>query len=344
MQPPGRGGDVAEPPFDAFLLLSFGGPEGPDEVLPFLRNVTRGRNVPEERLREVAHHYDLFGGISPINGQNRALLAALSEAFAAAGMALPLYWGNRNWHPLLADTLRDMRAEGRKRALAFVTSAYGSYSGCRQYSEDLARARAEAGPEAPAVELLPLFFEQAGFVAASAARLAEALARVPGEARARVPLVFTAHSIPVTMSAASPYLEQVRRTCSLVGERSGRTDWTLVFQSRSGPPGQPWLEPDVCDHLRALAAAGETRVVLMPIGFISDHMEVVYDLDTEARQVAQELGLELVRAATVSTHPAFVAMIIEQVQAALSGAAPRACAADCCPPPAIPAGRPGARP
>jgi ferrochelatase len=334
---------VAESPFDAFLLLSFGGPEGPDEVLPFLRNVTRGRSIPEDRLREVAHHYDLFGGISPINGQNRALLAALREAFAAAGLVLPMYWGNRNWHPLLADTLRDMRAEGRQRALAFVTSAYGSYSGCRQYTEDLARARAEVGPDAPAVELLPLFFEQPGFLAACAARLQEALARVPAQARASVPLVFTAHSIPAGMSAASPYLEQIRRACSLVGQRAGRSDWTLVFQSRSGPPGQPWLEPDVCDHLRALAAAGEKRVLLMPIGFISDHMEVVYDLDTEAHQVAQGLGLELVRAGTVGTHPDFVGMIRAQVQAALSGEPLRACAAGCCPPPAPPAGRPGAR-
>lgn len=225
-----------------------------------------------------------------------------------------------------------------------MTSAYGSYSGCRQYSEDLARARAEVGPDAPAVELLPLFFDQPGFVAASAARLDEALARVPAQARAGVPLVFTAHSIPVAMSVASPYLEQVRRTCLLVAERVGRSDWTLVFQSRSGPPSQPWLEPDVCDHLRALAAAGETRVVLMPVGFISDHMEVVYDLDTEARQVAQELGLDLVRAGTVGTHPEFVAMIGEQVRQALSSGVLRACAASCCPPPAAPAGRPGARP
>lgn len=335
---------MAEPPIDAFLLLSFGGPEGPDEVLPFLRNVTRGRNVPEERLREVARHYDLFGGISPINGQNRALLAALQQAFATAGLALPLYWGNRNWHPLLADTLRDMGAQGRQRALVFTTAAYGSYSGCRQYLEDAARARAELGPEAPSLELLPLFWDHPGFVAANAARLAEALARVPGEVRASVPLVFTAHSIPVAMSAGSPYLDQVRATCARVAQRAGRGDWSLAFQSRSGPPGQPWLEPDLCDHLRALAAAGQRRVVLMPIGFISDHMEVVYDLDTEARQVASELGLDLLRARTVGTHPEFVDMIVGQVQAALAGRPPRACSTGCCPAPAAPTGRPGARP
>lgn len=323
---------MTQPPVDAFLLLSFGGPEGPDEVLPFLRNVTRGREIPEERLREVAHHYDLFGGISPINGQNRALLAALGQAFQAAGLDLPLYWGNRNWHPLFADVLRDMRAQGRRRALAFVTSAYGSFSGCRQYLDDLAQARAAAGPEAPAVELLPLFHDHPGFVAANVARLDEALQRVPARERGTVPLVFSAHSVPVAMSDGAPYVGQLRRTCGRVAAAVGRgDDWELVFQSRSGPPGQPWLEPDVCDHLRTLAASGARRAVLLPIGFVSDHMEVVYDLDTEARQVAGDLGLELVRASTVGTHPEFVEMIREQVAAALAGGPARSCADGCCP-------------
>ena len=339
---------MTQPSIDAFLLLSFGGPEGPDEVLPFLRNVTRGRNVPEERLREVAHHYDLFGGISPINGQNRALLAALGRSFHAAGLELPIYWGNRNWHPLLADTLRDMRAQGRRRALAFVTSAYGSFSGCRQYLDDLLQARAEVGPDAPLVELLPLFHDHPGFVAANAARLEEALQRVPARERGTVPLVFSAHSVPVAMSDGAPYVEQLRRTCGKVAAAVGRGDWELVYQSRSGPPGQPWLEPDVCDHLRGLATAGARRAVLLPIGFVSDHMEVVYDLDTEARQVAGDLGLELVRASTVGTHPDFVEMILGQVQAALAGGVVRSCADGCCPWPVgsggRPVGRPGARP
>ena len=335
---------MTQPSIDAFLLLSFGGPEGPDEVLPFLRNVTRGRNVPEERLREVAHHYDLFGGISPINGQNRALLAALGRSFHAAGLELPIYWGNRNWHPLLADTLRDMRAQGRRRALAFVTSAYGSFSGCRQYLDDLLQARAEAGPDAPVVELLPLFHDHPGFVAANAARLEEALQRVPARERGTVPLVFSAHSVPVAMSHGAPYVEQLRRTCGKVAAAVGRGEWELVYQSRSGPPGQPWREPDVCDHLRGLATAGARRAVLLPIGFVSDHMEVVYDLDTEARQVAGDLGLELVRASTVGTHPDFVAMIRGQVQAALAGGAVRSCADGCCPWPVGSAGRPGGRP
>ncbi len=335
---------MTQPSIDAFLLLSFGGPEGPDEVLPFLRNVTRGRNVPEERLREVAHHYDLFGGISPINGQNRALLAALGRSFQAAGLELPIYWGNRNWHPLLADTLRDMRAQGRRRALAFVTSAYGSFSGCRQYLDDLLQARAEVGPDAPVVELLPLFHDHPGFVAANAARLEEALQRVPARERGTVPLVFSAHSVPVAMSDGAPYVEQLLRTCGKVAAAVGRGDWALVYQSRSGPPGQPWLEPDVCDHLRGLATAGARRAVLLPIGFVSDHMEVVYDLDTEARQVAGDLGLELVRASTVGTHPDFVEMIRGQVQAALAGGAVRSCADGCCPWPVGSRGGPGSRP
>ncbi|HEV3468105.1 MAG TPA: ferrochelatase [Pyrinomonadaceae bacterium] len=334
-------------PYDALLVVSFGGPEGVDEVLPFLRNVLRGRDVPEARMREVAHHYELFGGVSPINEQNRRLIAALERELAERGPRLPVYWGNRNWHPLLADTLREMRGDGVRRALAFVTSAYSSYSGCRQYREDIERARAEVGPGAPAVEKLRAFFNHPGFVGPNAERVRAALEEIPEERRARAELAFTAHSIPAAMAAGCDYESQLRETCRLVAEAAGRARWRLVFQSRSGPPAQPWLGPDICDHLRGLKRAGASDVVVSPVGFISDHMEVLYDLDTEARRVAAGLGLNLVRAATVGTHPAFVSMIRELILERLDADAPRralgrfpprpdACAADCC--------LPGARP
>lgn len=339
--------------FDAVLLLSFGGPEGPADVMPFLETVVRGRGVPRERLVEVAHHYDLFGGKSPINDQNRALLQALRVEFDAHGLGLPLYWGNRNWHPLLADTLRAMRADGVRRALAFVTSAYGSYSGCRQYLEDIARARAEVGQGAPEIEKLRLFYDHPLFIEANAARVRDAFARLPSDRRAR--LLFTAHSVPLAMAATSRYEDQLRESARLVADAAGRgDDWELVFQSRSGPPTQPWLEPDVLDRLRALAAQGDTAALLAPIGFVSDHMEVVYDLDTEAQALARELGLTLVRAATAGTHPAFVALVRELVEERLDPSLPRralgrlprpgdTCADACCPaparrPPAAPAG------
>jgi ferrochelatase len=330
-------------PHQAVLLLSFGGPEGPGDVMPFLENVLRGRNVPRERLLEVAHHYQLFGGKSPINDQNRALLAALRVELDAHGLGLPLYWGNRNWHPLLADTLRAMRADGVRRALAFVTSAYGSYSGCRQYLEDIARARAEVGESAPEVEKLRLYYDHPLFVEANAARVRAALEQVPAGTPAR--LLFSAHSIPQAMAATSRYEDQLRETCRCVAlELQRGDDWELVFQSRSGPPSQPWLEPDVLARLRELHAQGERAVVLAPIGFVSDHMEVVYDLDTEAQALARELGLTLVRAGTAGTHPAFVSMARELVEERLRPGTPRralgtlprpgdVCADACCPAP-----------
>lgn len=340
---------------DAVLLLSFGGPEGPDEVMPFLENVLRGRNVPRERMDEVAQHYHLFGGVSPINGQNRALLGALRAELDAHGIALPLFWGNRNWHPLLPDTLRAMAAQGVRRALAFATSAYGSYSGCRQYRDDIDAARATLGAAAPRIDKLRLFFNHPGFVEANAERLREALARLELARRPLAAVTFTAHSIPVAMAAASPYEAQVRETCALVASAVGIAKWRLVFQSRSGPPSQPWLEPDLGDHLRALAREGVRDVVLAPVGFICDHMEVIYDLDTQAQELARELGLVLVRAGTAGTHPAFVGMIRELVQERLDPAWPRRasgalgapadeCATGCCPapaPPRRPTGVPG---
>jgi len=328
-------------PYDAIIVVSFGGPEGPDEVLPFLENVLRGRNVPRERMLEVAHHYELFGGVSPINGQNRALIAALERELAESNLDLPVYWGNRNWHPLLADTLQQMRADGRRRALAFVTSAYSSYSGCRQYREDIEGARASVGAGAPQVDKLRVFYNHPGFIGPNVENLRAALSQIPYERRRHARVAFTAHSIPLSMASLCDYQAQLLETCRLVAEGAGHALWQLVFQSRSGSPAQPWLEPDICDHLRELKREGATDAVVAPVGFISDHMEVLYDLDTEARQVAEEIGLNLVRAATVGTHPAFVRMIRDLIVERRTGAHARpalgtrgakedVCPADCC--------------
>lgn len=327
--------------YDALLVVSFGGPEGMEDVMPFLENVLRGRNVPPDRMREVAHHYELFGGVSPINQQNRALIEALRRELDERGPRLPVYWGNRNWHPMLADTVRRMRDDGVRSALAFVTSAYSSYSGCRQYREDIERARAEVGDEAPRIEKLRVYFNHPGFVLPNAERLRDALSRIPAERRREARVAFTAHSIPETMAAGCDYVEQLSETSRLVAEAAGCERWRLVFQSRSGPPTQAWLEPDICDHLRELKAEGARDVVVSPVGFISDHMEVLYDLDTEARDLARELDLNMVRASTVGVHPDFVSMIRELVVERIDDAAPRsalgafpprqdACAADCC--------------
>ena len=328
-------------PYDAILLLSFGGPEGMDDVIPFLENVLRGRNFPPERMREVAHHYELFGGVSPINRQNRELIAALERELEEYGPRLPVYWGNRNWHPLLADTLRKMKDDGVGRALAFVTSAYSSYSGCRQYLENIEAARAEAGDGAPQIDKLRVYYNHPGFVGPNVEIVAAALAQIPEERRAEAHLAFTAHSIPAAMASNCDYETQLRETCRLVAEGAGHERWRLVFQSRSGPPSQSWLEPDVCDHLRALKETGARDVVVAPVGFISDHVEVLYDLDTEARQLSQELGLNFVRAATVGAHPAFVKMIRELILERIEHGTPQRalgtrgpshdfCPRDCC--------------
>jgi len=313
---------------DAVLLLSFGGPDRPEEVMPFLENVLRGRNIPRERMLEVAEHYHHFGGRSPINDQNRALLAALRELLAAKGPDIPVYWGNRNWHPLLHDTLRQMAADGVHRAFAFVTSAYSSYSGCRQYLEDIARARAAVGPAAPEVLKLRVFYNHPGFIEPMADRVRAALEQLPAGAA----LVFTAHSVPRWMADTSRYVEQIEEACRLVADSIRHPAYRLVYQSRSGAPGQPWLGPDVLEYLRDLATAGTRDLVLAPIGFISDHMEVVYDLDTEARQLCRQLGLNMVRARTVGADPRFVSMIRELVLECIAhGHQP--CPDDCCPPP-----------
>jgi ferrochelatase len=329
-------------PYDAVLLASFGGPEKPDDVAPFLENVLRGKNVPQERVREAASHYEMFGGVSPLNAQNRALLAALVAELNAHGPHLPVYWGNRYWHPLLPDTFRQMADDGIRRALAFATSVYGSYPGCRQYLEDFEHARQVVGPDAPQVDKLRLFYNHPGFIEPMAERVAAALEQIPAERRGQARLLYSAHSIPVTMADHCPYQRQVREACRLVSERLNRSEWDLAFQSRSGRPSEPWLGPELGDHLRQLAQRGEVSdVVLVPIGFVSEHMEIVYDLDVEAAGLCERLGLNLVRAAVVGTHPRFVRMIreliLERIEAeptrlalGTHGPSPDVCPPDCC--------------
>jgi ferrochelatase len=345
--------------YDAVLWLSFGGPEGPDDVMPFLENVLRGRNVPRERMLEVAEHYQHFGGVSPINDQNRALIAAVEQEFARRGVQLPIYWGNRNWHPMLTDTMQQMKAEGVGRALAFVTSAFSSYSGCRQYREDVQRAQAAVGEGAPHVDKIRVFYNHPEYVGTMVERVQDALATIPDSRRAATRLVFTAHSIPQGMSDNCRYVLQLQESCRLVAEGVAQATgekalaWKLVYQSRSGPPTQPWLEPDVVDYLEELSAKeGVQDAVVIPIGFISDHMEVLYDLDTEAAERCHELGLNMVRAATAGTHPRFVSMIVDLILERMNpgcerpalgplGASHDVCPVDCCLS-GRPAGPPGA--
>ncbi|MFF3616552.1 ferrochelatase [Streptomyces sp. NPDC002580] len=318
-------------PYDALLLLSFGGPEGPDEVVPFLENVTRGRGIPKERLKEVGQHYFLFDGISPINDQNRTLLEVLRKDFAEHGLELPVYWGNRNWAPYLTDTLREMAADGRRRILVLATSAYASYSGCRQYREDLAAALAvlaEEGLEPPRIDKLRHYFNHPGFVEPMTEGVLRSLAELPEEVRAGAHLAFTTHSIPTAAADTSgpveghgdggayvrQHLDVARTIAEAVREETGIAHpWKLVYQSRSGAPHIPWLEPDICDHLEELHGAGAAAAVMVPIGFVSDHMEVMYDLDTEARAKAAELGLPVRRSATVGADPRFAAAVRDLV-------------------------------
>jgi len=338
--------------YDSLLFVSFGGPERPEDVMPFLENVTRGRNVPRERLLAVAEHYHHMGGKSPINEQNRTLISALERDFRAHGVELPIYFGNRNWSPFLKDALLQMRADGRQRALAFITSAYSSYSGCRQYLEDIERARAEVDG-APSVEALRRFFNHPAFIDACVARAQAAwqeLGSELGAARSQARIVFTAHSIPQSMARSCDYEQQLRANARLIAERLAHPDWDLVWQSRSGPPEVPWLEPDILDHLRGLHARGVPSVLIAPIGFLTDHVEVLYDLDEEARQLCRELGMPMRRAATVGTHPRFVEMIRCLVLERSRGVTPLGvgpappppvvCSAHCCPRPERPAAKP----
>src|SRR5579862_5057165 len=300
--------------YDAILVVSFGGPESKEEVIPFLENVLRGKNIPRERLLTVADHYYHFEGKSPINQQTRELIAALETELEEHGPKLPIYWGNRNWHPLLGETLAKMRQDGIRRALGFVTSAYSSYSGCRQYREDIARARTEVGAGAPEVDKLRVFFNHPEFIEATVERVQDALQELPAELREKSQIVYTAHSIPLSMANTSDYVRQLHEVRRLVSDAIGCENHVLVYQSRSGAPGQPWLEPDILDHLRAVKAKNlAPAVVVAPISFISDHMEVLYDLDVEARQLADSMNLPMARAKTVGVHPRFIAMIRELI-------------------------------
>ncbi|MCE5302996.1 MAG: ferrochelatase [Planctomycetaceae bacterium] len=338
-------------PYDALLLVSFGGPEGPDDVAPFLQNVVRDKkNIPPERLIEVARHYERFDGVSPLNAQNRSLLTSLVAELNAHGPQLPVYWGNRHWHPLLTDVVRQMADDGVRRALALVTSAFGSPSGCRQYREDLERARQQAGPDAPSIDKLRLFYNHPGFLEATADRVAASLRSLPPKQRSAAPLVFTAHSIPTSMADRCPYERQVRQSCQLAAEQAAKIlndrpalSWRLAFQSRSGPPSQTWLGPELSNTLRHVCEVEHAEdVVVAPIGFLAENMEVVYDLDVEAQQQCDALGLNMTRAAVVGNHPRFVRMIRELIVERLDPTSPRSalgpdgpwpddCPSDCCP-------------
>jgi protoporphyrin/coproporphyrin ferrochelatase len=337
--------------YDAILVVSFGGPESTEDVIPFLENVLRGRNVPRERMLAVAEHYYHFGGKSPINQQTRELIAALESELAQHGPKIPVYWGNRNWHPMLAEILQQMKQDGIRRALAFVTSAYSSYSGCRQYREDIARAQNEVGAGAPGVDKLRAFFNHPGFIEATEERLHNSLRELPAEARHNTQIVYVAHSVPISMANTCDYVLQLQEVRKLVSARLGVTNHALVYQSRSGAPGQPWLEPDILDYLREVKARSlASSVVLAPVSFISDHMEVLYDLDIEGRQLCDSLPLPMARAKTVGVHPKFIGMIRELIvertdpgveRRALGSLGPRqhVCEENCCPAPQRP-GRP----
>jgi ferrochelatase len=345
--------------YDALLLLSFGGPEGPQDVRPFLENVTRGRGVPAERLDEVAQHYLHFGGVSPINQLNRDIIESVRAELAGSGSPLPVYFGNRNWHPMAEDTVARMADEGVRRALVFPTSAYGGYSACRQYDEDIVRARTAVGERAPELVKLRQFFDHPLFVETSADAVRAAFGSLPAELRGSARLVFTAHSVPISADDSSGppeeggnrYSRQVAEAARLVADAAGVADHDVVWQSRSGPPHIPWLEPDIVDHLDTLHAADVPAVVVSPVGFVSDHLEVVWDLDTEAREHAEKLNIGFARAATPGTDPRFARMVVELVREQLDDAPPRKlstfpaagctvngapCAPGCCEPPRRP--------
>ncbi len=322
--------------YDGVLLLGFGGPEGQDDVIPFLRNVTAGRGIPDERLEEVAHHYRHFGGVSPINQHNRELKAALDTELAARGLELPVYWGNRNWMPYVADALQDAHDAGHRRLLAIATSAYSSYSSCRQYREDLADA-VEATGLSGAVEIdkVRQFFDHPGFVTPFAEGVAEGLEALhaQGFADDEIEILFSTHSIPNSdadrsgppgrgFGAGGAYVAQHTAVAETIMSRLGSScAWQLVFQSRSGPPQVPWLEPDINDAMAELPARGRKAVLIVPLGFVSDHMEVLWDLDTEAMETADELGLTAIRTPTPGTHPAYVAGLVDLMVERLNGTA-----------------------
>jgi ferrochelatase len=308
--------------YDALLIVGFGGPEKPDDVMPFLENVTRGKPVPRERLLEVAEHYMHFGGVSPINQQVRDLIAVLLPELRRRGIELPLFWGNRNWTPLLTNTVQEMAENGVKRALAFVLAAYSSYSSCRQYRENIEAARQGAGENAPQIDKVRVFYNHPDFIEANVDRIRAALEQLPAAERDSAHIAFTAHSIPMIMADNCQYAVQLTETCRLIAERFDipASRWRLVYQSRSGRPTDPWLEPDILDHLQSLQEQSVSQVVIAPVGFLSDHIEVLFDLDDEASLKAKELDLNMVRAETVGTHPRFVSMIGELIAERLASA------------------------
>jgi ferrochelatase len=334
---------VGSEQFDAFLLVSFGGPEGMDDVVPFLENVLRGKNVPAERMKAVAQHYKLFDGVSPINEQNRILIKALKPIIEDGGPGLPIYWGNRNWHPFLADTVQQMADDGIKRALAFVTAAYSSYSSCRQYQQNITEAQSKVGAKAPQIEKIRPFYNHPGFIEANADHLARSLKTIPGKRQWEAALAFTAHSIPCAMARGCDYQTQLLETCNLIIDRLQYLGpWQLVYQSRSGAPNQEWLEPDILDHVKRLASQAVSDLIIHPVGFLCDHMEVLYDLDTQAKELGTACGISVTRSPTVGTHPRFLEMIRELVEERTNpspvrqaigkyGPADDLCASHCCP-------------
>lgn len=331
--------------YDAILFLSFGGPEKREDVIPFLENVLRGKPVPRERLLEVAEHYYHFDGVSPINEQCRVLIAALRQELDSHEIRLPIYWGNRNWSPYLNETLIQMKRDGVERALTYVTSGFSCYSGCRQYRENIAAALQQ--PEAAGLQIdkLRVFYNHPDFIDVVARQVEAALQSFPDCSRDTVHIAFTAHSIPISMSKTSDYEKQLRESCRLVAERLQipESRWKTVYQSRSGRPQDPWLEPDIIDHLRELQSSGFDNVVISPIGFLSDHMEVLYDLDDEARRFCDGQGIHMARAGTPGNHPQFVTMIRKLIEERIYGTARECigqfppnhdvCPTDCCPGP-----------
>ena len=337
--------DLSSADYDAILFLSFGGPEKRDDVIPFLENVLRGKQVPRERLLEVAGHYYHFDGVSPINKQCRTLIAALRQELDAYDIGIPIYWGNRNWTPYLNETVIQMKRDGVRRALTYVTSGYSSYSGCRQYRENIAAALEQPEATGLRIDKLRVFYNHPDFIAVLAEQVGKALAEFPDDIRDTVHVAFTAHSIPMSMATTSDYGKQLLESCRLVAEYLGlpESSWKLVYQSRSGRPQDPWLEPDILDHLRDSKSAGIDKVVISPIGFLSDHMEVLYDIDDEARRFCEVQQIHMIRASTPGIHPRFVRMIRKLIQERINGAdrecvgqfspSHDVCPIDCCPAP-----------
>jgi len=326
--------------YDAVLVVSFGGPEGPEDVMPFLENVLEGLKLPPPAVKGIARRYERFGGVSPINAHTRNLIAALEKELAAHGIDLPVYWGNRNWHPFLIDTIAQMRSDGIGRAIAYVTSMFGSYSGCRRYREDLYAATQNV-EGAPIIDKLRYGYNHPGFIEAMAERVRDALDAVPAERRAATPLIFTAHSLPVSMARYAPYVAQLTESADLVAAAVGHANWEFAYQSNNASYGEPWLEPRIEDVIADKGRQGTPDVVVAPIGFVCDHMEVVLDLDVEAKEAAAEAGVNLVRAGTVGSHPSYVAMIRELVEERLGtrterrslgrfGPSHDVCPVDCC--------------